>query len=68
MDQQKSQVLESQFSAAFEIDTQLLESISKHYNVDIKIRANTPSDYIQRVNILKGEIIQDDLICPCDIA
>lgn len=68
MDHQKSQVIECQFSAAFEIDMQLLESISKHYNIDITIRVNTPSDYIQKVNIVKGEVIQDDLICPCDIA
>ncbi|MFY0398051.1 hypothetical protein ACOMH4_19790 [Bacillus sp. YIM B13449] len=68
MDHQKSQMLECPFSAAFEIDMQLLESISKHYNIDITIRVNTPSDYIQKVNIVKGEVIQDDLICPCEIA
>ncbi|AMM99596.1 hypothetical protein UP12_19525 (plasmid) [Bacillus pumilus] len=68
MDHQKSQELDFQFSAAFEIDMQLLESISKHYNIDITIRANTPTDYIQKVSIVKGEVIQDDLTCPCDIA
>ena len=67
MDHKKSQVLECSFSAAFEIDTQLLESISKQFNIDIAIRANTPSEYVQKVNIVKGKVIQDDLICPCDI-
>ncbi|MCM3140325.1 hypothetical protein M3573_18790 [Bacillus safensis] len=68
MDHQKSQVIECQFSAAFEINTQLLESISKQFNINIAIRANTPADYVQKVNIIKGKVIQDDLICSCDLA
>ncbi|QNP18242.1 hypothetical protein H9S87_18890 (plasmid) [Bacillus pumilus] len=63
MDHQKSQKLECGFSAAYEIDTQLLESISKTFSIDIEIWAKDENgDYLHKINIVSGEIIQDDLI------
>ncbi|WP_431818833.1 hypothetical protein [Bacillus pumilus] len=63
MDHQKSQKLECGFSAAYEIDTQLLESISKTFSIDIEIWAKDENgDFLHKINIISGEIIQDDLI------